>query len=82
MILLPVGDWESEEGQLTVALDHFREALRIQSRYENIVGIARAHRSIASIYLQRGDLDRAEECLNLALTELRDRDDPAEIPLK
>ncbi len=76
--LLLVGDWESEEGQLTVALDHFREALRIQSRYENIVGIARAHRSIASIYLQRGDLDRAEECLNLALTELRDRDDPRE----
>ncbi len=76
--LLLVGDWESEEGQFTVALDHFREALRIQSRHENVVGIARAHRGIASIYLQRGDLDRADECLNLALTELRDRDDPRE----
>jgi tetratricopeptide (TPR) repeat protein len=79
--LWQVGHWEAEEGHLHQALDRFKEALRIESHHEDSIGIARAQRSIAGVYRQLGSLDRAAECLAIAETEMKNKEDPMETAL-
>jgi tetratricopeptide (TPR) repeat protein len=76
--LCVLGNWLSEEGHLDDALDKFKQALRIDSRQEDTVGIARAQRGIAGIYRRRGDFERAEEALRSAEIELKGKEDPME----
>ena len=73
-----LGVWFMEEGRFKEALKQFRKGLRIDQQKSDRVNVARALRSIASVFRRLGDLNRASEHIEEAREALGSTDDPSE----
>ena len=76
--LFQLGEFFAEEGRLREAINSFRQALLLDSRHNDAVGIARAHRGLAGAYRRRGDLTRTGEHIEDATSALSSINDPSE----
>ena len=69
--LFGLGEFFAAEGRLRESINSFRQAILLDSRQNDEVGVARAHRGLAGVYRRRGDLTRAQEHLDDAASVAR-----------
>jgi tetratricopeptide (TPR) repeat protein len=80
--LVELGDWYASEGKPgpdlsdDLAVAAYKEARRLLQHHRNRRGVARCNRKLALVYLDRGEVSRADETLGDARAELSGTDDP------
>jgi tetratricopeptide (TPR) repeat protein len=79
--LIELGDWnvENPEPDQAEAVTRYKAARRLAQHHRNRRGIARCNRKLALVYIERGELQRADEAIEDARAELRDADDLREV---
>jgi tetratricopeptide (TPR) repeat protein len=71
-----LGDWCREAGQYDDAIQHYKEARKLDQLHRDLHGLAQVSRKLGEVYLERELPERAAEALEQAEDYLPDRDSP------